>query len=392
MNKTITGSWILLLWPFWIVGWGLLVGKIMAKLSNAPTSFHNASMAAVGFANSTGLPLTLTAIIFTSADPTSGLSKTDPTIFISVYLLVYPILQWGLGGWLLEPSESIEPFKTRASERRSSFLQAEDINALVSPLLVTSPLHSSDMDTKKTGSDVFLPVSINDDYNNLGRNSAEDISRKDSSKNNSTFTTLSMKGKSVFEMSPKDKIDWNDICYKFLKQVSQPPIIASLSALVIACIPPLHGVLVDVKDRDDNAPLEWLFDGLVAVGQAAIPINMIMLGCTLSQGISSFPPDFRWLPNLGVALGRLIIVPSIAVLTVLWLHSVLPVKEAYAPSLFFAMLIVSCSPTANNINVMAEIGGVNKDTMALCLLTQYFFAPIVLTFWVAVFTSIVSEW
>jgi len=30
------------------------------------------------------------------------------------------------------------------------------------------------------------------------------------------------------------------------------------------------------------APLEWLFDGLYAVGQAAVPINMIILGCNLS--------------------------------------------------------------------------------------------------------------
>ncbi|KAL3809501.1 hypothetical protein ACHAXA_009737 [Cyclostephanos tholiformis] len=33
------------------------------------------------------------------------LGRVDPTAFLSVYLLLYPVLQWGLGGWLLAPAE-----------------------------------------------------------------------------------------------------------------------------------------------------------------------------------------------------------------------------------------------------------------------------------------------
>jgi predicted permease len=188
--------------------------------------------------------------------------------------------------------------------------------------------------------------------------------------------------------TPKSK---KHLCSKVLTQLLQPPVIASLAGLVVACIPSIHGLLVDTEDFDDNAPLQWLFNALYDVGQAAIPINMFMLGATLATGIKAIPADFRWAPNLAVAFGKLVIMPAIGTMSVYFLHEIIPVKASIAPSLFFAMLIVTCSPTANNINVMAEIGGVNKDTMALCILTQYLFAPFALTFWVFVFNYIVKD-
>lgn len=35
----------------------------------------------------------------------------DPTLFLSVYLLLYPVMQWGLGGWLLAPEETEDPME-----------------------------------------------------------------------------------------------------------------------------------------------------------------------------------------------------------------------------------------------------------------------------------------
>jgi predicted permease len=119
---------------------------------------------------------------------------------------------------------------------------------------------------------------------------------------------------------------------------------------------------------------------------------MIMLGSTLYEGVKAVPEDFRWVPNLAVAFGKLVIQPAIATVTVCVLHSILPIGENNAASMYFAMLIVTCTPTANNINVMAEIGGVNKDTMALCILTQYMFAPLTITLWVTVFQYLVQNW
>ncbi len=83
--------------------------------------------------------------------------------------------------------------------------------------------------------------------------------------------------------------------------------------------------------------------------------------------------------------------PLIGLISVIFLNSVLVIPAESAPALFFAMLVVTCTPTGNNIQAMAEIGGVNKDIMALCILTQYMFTPVVLTAWVTVFQTVVNE-
>jgi len=62
-------------------------------------------MASVAFGNSTGLPITLLTVIHNTfgnkAD--SKLGTIDPNLFLSVYLVMYPVLQWGIGGFLLAP-------------------------------------------------------------------------------------------------------------------------------------------------------------------------------------------------------------------------------------------------------------------------------------------------
>jgi predicted permease len=345
----------------------------MAVISGAPKNFHCASMAAVAFANSTGLPLTLIAIVYSSMPRDSGMGRVNPAIFISIYLTVYPVLQWGIGGWLLEPpeepSECVRTRNVMHGKRIEVPFETELRYELVS-------MRNGTFDGFKFGSPSSLEDSLVDTPGDLAENAIFSQIGLDSELNDHPPAPC-----------PKRSIvvDCLVVCDKVVSQLAQPAIIASLAGLTIALIPSLHNVMTDVADRDGDAPLEWLFDGMYTMGQAAIPNNMILLGSTLSQGVKSIPSDFRWGPNLAVAFGKMVVIPVIGIFSVLLLDSILYIKPQIKSSLYFAMLVVTSSPTANNINVMAEIGGINKDTMALCLLTQYVMAPVLLTFWVAVF-------
>ena len=55
--------WMLLLWPFYVVLCGLILGYIVAKLSNTPPNQQRACMVALAFPNSTGLAITLLSVI-----------------------------------------------------------------------------------------------------------------------------------------------------------------------------------------------------------------------------------------------------------------------------------------------------------------------------------------
>jgi predicted permease len=81
-----------------------MVGWFIAKITKTPKNQIRAVIASCGFGNSTGLPITLLTVVHENFPSTSDLGRIDPSLFLSVYLLLYPALQWGIGGWLLTPN------------------------------------------------------------------------------------------------------------------------------------------------------------------------------------------------------------------------------------------------------------------------------------------------
>jgi predicted permease len=249
MFATITASWIVLLWPFFITAMGVVVGKLMATMSKAEDSFKFAAMAAVAFGNSTGLPLTLVSIIHGAADSSSPLSRSDPAIYVSIYLIFNPILQWSVGSWLLEP-----PSQSPADEGCNLSNQAKvDIQTLnIEPLL--------------DNAEKQVAALLNDEHRGASLGHANKFKTK------------------------QTDIDVPEIMRIIYKQLAQPAIIASICGLFIACIKPLHKVLVDVGDQDGDAPMEWFFEALYTMGKAAIPVSsrcLSMLVPMLNDALSS---------------------------------------------------------------------------------------------------------
>jgi predicted permease len=103
VTQWIKDVWVLLIWPLYVVGMGLGVGYVIVKLSGTPNHQLCAVLVACGFGNSTGLPITLLTVVHANFPSTADLGRVDPCLFLSVYLLLYPVLQWGIGGWLLAP-------------------------------------------------------------------------------------------------------------------------------------------------------------------------------------------------------------------------------------------------------------------------------------------------
>jgi predicted permease len=108
VTQTLADVWMLLWWPIYVVAVGLMIGYVVAKVTRTPSHQVRSVLAACGFGNSTGLPITLLNVIHSNFPVDSDLGRMDPTLFLSVFLLLYPVLQWGLGGWLLTPDAMAE--------------------------------------------------------------------------------------------------------------------------------------------------------------------------------------------------------------------------------------------------------------------------------------------
>jgi predicted permease len=112
VTQSLADVWMLLLWPIYVVGIGCIVGSVVAKFTNTPRNHASTVLAACAFGNASALPITLLNVIHSSAPPTSDFGRTDPTLLLSVFMLLYPALLWGLGGWLLDHNSKISALAT----------------------------------------------------------------------------------------------------------------------------------------------------------------------------------------------------------------------------------------------------------------------------------------
>ena len=82
------------------------------------------------------------------------------------------------------------------------------------------------------------------------------------------------------------------------------------------------------------------------------------------------------------------------------LNSVLLLREYYHNMVsmncysccYLVVMIVTATPTANSIAVMAEFGGQDKDALASCIFTQYLFAPVLLAASITIFVNMVQDY
>lgn len=132
-------------------------------------------------------------------------------------------------------------------------------------------------------------------------------------------------------------------------------------------VPPVVGVglgaLVGMLGRGlvlppEVAPLGWLFMAISKLGAAAVPINLILLGAALSQG--PLRGELPRLNSFGVVLARLVLMPLCGLAVARFLAARINVPAEVADPFWLVCLIVTCTPTGNNIVVLCELAGDNK--------------------------------
>lgn len=248
-TENLADIWVLLFLPLYVVACGLLVGELAARISSTPRRQRPSVLAACGFANSTGLPITLLTVIHTNFPLTTEIGRVDPNLFLSVYLILYPVLQWGVGGWLLSPGETdtCEGSELHALSSKDSGV---DLEAIANSEAATHMI-------KELSLDNLL------DHTHRRAHTTYSTSKPEDSVISLPQTTT--EAAETLSKPPNDIPPLTETIWKALPKALQPPVIAALTGLFITAFVPLRGLFVDLRDRDDDAPLEWLFDGLSLV-------------------------------------------------------------------------------------------------------------------------------
>lgn len=397
--------WVLLLWPLFVVGCGLLVGDIAARISGTPPWQRRSVIAAVAFANSTGLPITLLTVVHANFPATSEIGRIDPNLFLSVYLLLYPILQWGIGGWLLAPGDEKSDIEIGAS-LKGGVHHILNITEEEDPQNMQLPCE------KEAAARMIKELSLTDLFEAKQRQ--EQNPEKTGDTNGSTAapktetTSLVSSAKPFYERHDTglaypttDMAPLTETIGKVLPKALQPPVVGALLGLFIASIPQVRGIFVDLETRADKAPLEWLFDGIYSVGLAAVPINMCILGINLS--LAAAQNNNKSLENshnrissktiASIVISKMVVMPLIGIVTALILKNYFwHIPDDIDGPFYLVLMIVTITPTANNVMVMVELGGGSKEGMARIIGWQYAFAPVVLSMTVMLVVRVACLW
>lgn len=377
ITENLGDVWILALWPLFVVGCGLLVGELAVRLSDTPKCQRRGVIAACAFANSTGLPITLLAVVHANFPATSEIGRIDPNLFLSVYLLLYPVLQWGLGGWLLAYGED----------------DNEDSNK--DPNGIHHILNLPQEEQQDAAARMIRELSLSDlvEVKHLTRGAAP-------TETTSLYQQAIETGTAHTSFAtPKDVAPLTETIGKVLPKALQPPVIGAIMGLFIASLPSLRGLFVDLESRASNAPLEWLFDGIHEVGKAAVPINMAILGINLS--LTSQPTKSDVTGNavsrstiVAIVIGKMIVMPIIGISAALLLKNYFwHIPDNIDGPFYLALMIVTITPTANNVMVMVELSGSgSKEGMARIIGWQYACAPILLSITVMLVVRVAGSW
>jgi predicted permease len=329
-TKYIRHAWILLVWPVYVVIWGLVVGCFVSKCFRIDKTEHPVVLASIAFNNASALPITLLSVVEPFLARLQGGGLVDSNILLSIYMIAYPVLQWSIGGWLLRP-----PTDT---------FQHDEYDDEKSTMMKADPLQELDIDDAGYIEKVLYDI----DHNSI-----------------ESETTKALR-----------------TALEIFRNVVQAPVIGALLGIVVASIPVVRSLFVDTSGDDGSPPLGWLFQGVVSLGKAAVPVNMTVLGVNLASSLTSqVEKSVQHSTCFAVLFGKLIVMPAIGISTVLMLRPVLTIPFELRIPLLLVLMVQFISPTANNLMIMADVYGSQlKEGIAKMISWQYVCAPVILTF------------
>ncbi|KAL1507342.1 hypothetical protein AB1Y20_008188 [Prymnesium parvum] len=460
VNLELVGAvWPMLLLPFVFVGTGALLGYLVVLITRPPANFRKGTIAAVAFGNSTGMPIVLLSVLQTQLSLLEGPSSTrltpsgmlqvrNPIVYLSIYLLTYPIIQWVAGGWLLAPVEEASalvdahagaapgsqacnvplntPLQEHTEETRPTSISLP--SAVLPAVPPTQPLFLLAITDGEGQSPYRSPVRRRPHSDRLRVRIGMESAPADSAQGSGNADHAELSA-AVGETSSALRIleDDGDLknwdapaaflgsacsllarCCSFVyERFLVPPVIGVLCGLICSSLPPTYyllcgGTFNSRLSTTETCPtpdayLGFLTRGIAQIGNAAVPLNLILLGNSLSKG-----PDWKALPvrcNVGIVVAKMVVMPALAVALMVTLDKTLgddgsgylPFKDPFDEVFYLAAAAVTATPTANNMMVMIEVAGGDKTAMATAIFSQYMVAPVLLTGTLTLIITILQE-
>ncbi|KAK4749537.1 hypothetical protein SAY87_026986 [Trapa incisa] len=164
-----------------------------------------------------------------------------------------------------------------------------------------------------------------------------------------------------------------------MKQVLQPPIIASILAMVLGVVPFFKRLIFTA-----DAPLFFLTDSCIILGEAMIPCILLALGGNLVDGPGSSKLGLR--TTAAIIFGRLLLVPP-AGLGIVMLADKLGFLPAGDKMFRFVLLLQHSMPTSILSGAVANLRGCGREAAAI-LFWVHIFAILSMAGWITLYLKL----
>uniref|UniRef100_A0A5B7B0D1 Auxin efflux carrier family protein n=1 Tax=Davidia involucrata TaxID=16924 RepID=A0A5B7B0D1_DAVIN len=172
----------------------------------------------------------------------------------------------------------------------------------------------------------------------------------------------------------------NYLCEKLkLKQILQPPIIASILAMGIGTVPFLKRLIFTT-----DAPLYFFTDSCMILGEAMIPCILLALGGNLVDGPGSSKLGLR--TTAAIIFGRLVLVPPTG-LGIVMLADKLGFLPPGDKMFRFVLLLQHTMPTSVLSGAVANLRGCGREAAAV-LFWVHIFAVFSMAGWIILYVNI----
>ncbi|KAF5476440.1 protein PIN-LIKES 6 [Juglans microcarpa x Juglans regia] len=164
-----------------------------------------------------------------------------------------------------------------------------------------------------------------------------------------------------------------------LKQILQPPIIASMLAMVLGAVPFFKRLIFTA-----DAPFFFFTDSCIILGEAMIPCILLALGGNLVDGPGSSKLGLR--TTAAIIFARLVLVPPVG-LGIVMLADKLGFLPAGDKMFRFVLLLQHSMPTSVLAGAVANLRGCGREAAAV-LFWVHIFAVISMAGWIVLYLNI----
>ncbi|KAI5584708.1 hypothetical protein BDE02_06G099300 [Populus trichocarpa] len=308
---------------------GSIIGFVVASIVRPPYPFFKFSIIQIGIGNIGNVPLVLIAALCRDTSNPFGDSEkcsTDGTAYIS------------FGQWV-----------------GAIILYTYVFNMLAPPPEVTFDIEDANLSIKSPAKDAppeQVPLLLQED-------APEELDALKRGKIKQFLVFLYVKLK--------------------LKQILQPPIIASILAMFLGAVPFLKRLIFTT-----DAPLFFFTDSCMILGEAMIPCILLALGGNLIDGPGSSKLGFR--TTAAIIFGRLVLVPP-AGLGIVTLADKLGFLPPGDKMFKFVLLLQHTMPTSVLSGAVANLRGCGREAAAV-LFWVHIFAIFSMAGWIVLYLNL----